>query len=108
MPGQGDSCMMKIIKTERGNSLCLALEGRLDTAAAPELEVTVGNSVNGIKELIIDMQALDYLSSAGLQVLLKAQRIMNKQGILRIIHVNDTIMEMVAASRFKDILHIET
>lgn len=59
------------------------------------------------EELIIDMQALDDLSSAGLRVLLSAQRIMNKQGIMRIIHVNDIVMETFEAAGFADILHIE-
>ena len=107
MPGQGDSCMMKITKTVNGSSLCLVLEGRLDTVSAPDLEVTIGGSVNGMKELIIDMQALDDLSSAGLRVLLSAQRIMSKQGIMRIIHVNDIVMETFEAAGFADILHIE-
>lgn len=98
---------MRIIKTENGNSLCLALEGRLDTTTAPELEVTIRGSVNGIRELIIDMEALDYLSSAGLRVLLGAQRIMNKQGVMRVIHVNETIMEIFEVTGFVDILNIE-
>lgn len=99
--------MMKITKTENGNSLCLALEGKLDTVTAPELDVIIRGSVSGVKELIIDMQNLDYLSSAGLRVLHGAQRIMNKQGTLRIIHVRKNIMEVFAVTGFKSILNIE-
>lgn len=99
--------MIKITRTESGNSLCLALEGRLDSIGAPELEVTIGASVSGVKELIIDMQALEDLSSEGLRVLLGAQRIMNKQGIMRIVRVNETIMKTFEAAGFVNILNIE-
>lgn len=98
---------MKITKTQNGNSLCLALEGRLDTNTAPELETSIKNSIDGTEELTIDMAALDYLSSAGLRVLLGAQKIMNKQGSMRVTHVNDTIMEIFEVTGFADILTIE-
>ncbi len=98
---------MKITKTQNGNSLYLALEGRLDTNTAPELEASIKGSVDGVEELTIDMEALDYLSSAGLRVLLGAQKIMNKQGSMRVTHVNDTIMEIFEVTGFADILTIE-
>lgn len=98
---------MKITKTQNGNSLCLALEGRLDTNTAPELETAIKGSIDGTEELTIDMAALDYLSSAGLRVLLGAQKIMNKQGSMRVTHVNDTIMEIFEVTGFADILTIE-
>lgn len=98
---------MKITKTQNGNSLCLALEGRLDTNTAPELETSIKNSIDGTEKLTIDMAALDYLSSAGLRVLLGAQKIMNKQGSMRVTHVNDTIMEIFEVTGFADILTIE-
>lgn len=98
---------MKITKTENGSSLCLSLEGRLDTNTAPELETVLKASVDGITELVIDMQSLDYLSSAGLRVLLSAQKTMNKQGSMKVIHVNDTIMEIFEVTGFVDILTIE-
>ena len=69
---------MKITKTQNGNSLYFALEGRLDTNTAPELEAAIKGSIDGAEELTIDMEALDYLSSAGLRVLLGTQKIMNK------------------------------
>lgn len=98
---------MKITKTQNGNSLYLALEGRLDTNTAPELEVSIKDSINKVEELTIDMAALDYLSSAGLRVLLGTQKIMNKQGSMRVTHVNDTIMEIFEVTGFADILTIE-
>lgn len=98
---------MKITKTQNGNSLYFALEGRLDTNTAPELEAAIKGSIDGAEELIIDMEALDYLSSAGLRVLLGTQKIMNKQGSMRVTHVNDTIMEIFEVTGFADILTIE-
>ena len=98
---------MKITKNQNGNSLCLALEGRLDTNTAPELENTIKGAIDGVEELTIDMADLDYLLSAGLRVLLGAQKIMNKQGSMRVIHVNDTIMEIFEVTGFADILTIE-
>ncbi len=98
---------MKITKTQKGNSLYLALEGRLDTNTAPELEIAIKGSIDGIEELTIDMQSLDYLSSAGLRVLLGAQKTMNKQGSMRVTHVNDTIMEIFDVTGFADILTID-
>ncbi len=98
---------MKITKTQNGNSLYLALEGRLDTNTAPELEASIKGSVDGVEELTVDMKALDYLSSAGLRVLLGAQKIMNKQGSMRVTHVNDTIMDIFEVTGFADILTIE-
>lgn len=98
---------MKIAKTQKGNSLCFALEGRLDTNTAPELEAEIKGSIDGVEELTIDMQGLDYLSSAGLRVLLGAQKTMNKQGNMRVTHVNDTIMEIFEVTGFADILTID-
>ena len=98
---------MKITKNQNGNSLCLALEGRLDTNTAPELEASIKGSIDGVEELTINMESLDYLSSAGLRVLLGAQKIMNKQGSMRVTHVNDTIMEIFEVTGFADILTIE-
>lgn len=98
---------MKITKTQNGNSLYLALEGRLDTNTAPELEASIKGSIDGVEELTINMESLDYLSSAGLRVLLGAQKIMNKQGSMRVTHVNDTIMDIFEVTGFADILTIE-
>ncbi|MCI8529631.1 MAG: STAS domain-containing protein [Lachnospiraceae bacterium] len=98
---------MKITKTANGNKLSLALAGRMDTNTAPELETVLKSSLEGVSELIIDMKELDYLSSAGLRVLLGAQKTMNKQGSMKVTNVNETIMEIFDVTGFIDILTIE-
>ena len=98
---------MTIAKNLNGNSLTLHLSGRLDTTTAPELESVVDSSLAGVQELILDMEALEYISSAGLRVILKAQKLMNSKGSLKLIHVNDTIMAVFDITGFVDILTIE-
>jgi len=98
---------MNINKTSDNGSLKLALEGRLDTTTAPELETVVKGELDGVSALEIDMTALEYISSAGLRVLLAAQKIMNKQGTMKVTHANDDIMEIFEVTGFSDILSIE-
>lgn len=98
---------MKINKTQNGSELLIALEGRLDTTTAPELEKELKDSIGGVEDLTIDFEKLDYISSAGLRVLLSAQKIMMKQGEMRVVHVNETIMEIFEVTGFSDILTIE-
>ena len=98
---------MTITKTQEENALTLALEGRLDTMTAPELENELKNSLDGVEALTLDFSALEYVSSAGLRVILGAQKIMNKQGEMKILHVNDDIMEVFEITGFSDILTIE-
>ncbi len=98
---------MNINKTINGSNLTLAPEGRLDTITAPELEAVLKESLTDVKELIFDFESLEYISSAGLRVLLSAQKIMNKQGAMRILNVNDVIMEIFEVTGFSDILTIE-
>ena len=98
---------MTIAKNLNGNSLTLHLSGRLDTTTAPELESVVDSSLAGVQELILDMEALEYISSAGLRVILKAQKLMNSKGSMKLIHVNDTIMGVFDITGFVDILTIE-
>ena len=98
---------MNIIKTREGTCLTLALEGRLDTTTAPQLEAEVRETLTGVTKLVLDFSRLEYLSSAGLRVLLAAQKIMNKQGNMVIRHVNETIMEVFEVTGFSDILTIE-
>ena len=98
---------MNITENKNGNQLCLSLEGRLDTTTAPELEKVIQNSLEGVTELTIDMSSLDYLSSAGLRILLGAQKTMNKQGSMKVSHANETIMEIFEVTGFVDILTIE-
>ena len=98
---------MTINKTLNGSALTVVLEGRLDTTTAPELEAELKQSLSGITELIMDFEKLDYISSAGLRVLLSAQKIMTKQGSMKIIRVNEMIMEVFEVTGFIDILTIE-
>lgn len=99
--------MLNINKKTEGTNTCLALEGRLDTITAPELEKELKNSVDGVTELVMDFEKLEYISSAGLRVLLSAQKIMNKQGSMKLLNVSESIMEIFEVTGFSDILTIE-
>ena len=96
---------MEIIKNHDGEKLSLALKGRLDTVTAPELEAAL--EFDGVTELTIDCSELNYISSAGLRVLLSAQKVMNKQGKMVLSHVSEAIMEVFEITGFTDILTIE-
>lgn len=98
---------MTIDKNTAGGKLTLILAGRLDTTTAPQLEEVVKNGLDGITELVMDFEKLDYLSSAGLRVILAAQKTMNRQGSMIIAHVNETILEVFEVTGFVDILTIE-
>lgn len=98
---------MNITKIENGTSLLLELEGRLDTTTSKELEVEVNTSFEGKTEVVMDFSNLVYLSSAGLRVILMAQKRMNKQGSMKIKNINDTIREVFEITGFSDILTIE-
>ena len=98
---------MTIEKTIAGTATVLKIIGRLDTTTAPELEATIDAGAADIKELVLDCSALEYVSSAGLRVILKAQKLMNAQGNMKLIHVNETIMEVFDITGFADILTIE-
>jgi len=98
---------MNMIKNRTDAALNLALEGRLDTTTAPQLEAELKQSLDGVKELTLDFAKLEYLSSAGLRVLLAAQKVMNKQGSMVIRNVNDVIAEVFDVTGFSDILTIE-
>ena len=98
---------MNINKIVDGATLQIALEGRLDTTTAPQMEAELKQSMDGITLLELDFDKLEYLSSAGLRVILAAQKTMNKQGKLVIRHVNATIKEVCEVTGFIDILTIE-
>ena len=98
---------MNINKTVNATELTVALEGRLDTATAPALEAELNQSLAGITKLVLDFSALEYLSSAGLRVLLSAQKTMNKQGEMIVKNVNETINEIFEVTGFCDVLTIE-
>ncbi len=97
---------MKIEKKLNGNTLVFALDGRLDTTTAPELENEIGD-LDGVEELIFDMEKLEYISSAGLRVILKAQKIMNEKGSMKLKNVGESIMEVFEITGFSDFLTIE-
>ena len=97
---------MTITKTKENSRLVLSLSGRLDTTTAPQLEAELKESLDGVTELVLDFAELEYLSSAGLRVLLAAQKIMNKQGTMEIHNVNETITEIFEVTGFVDILTI--
>lgn len=99
--------MLNIDKNSDGNTLVVSLEGRLDTTTAPLLEAELKSSLEGVTSLILDMNKLDYISSAGLRVLLSAQKTMNVCGEMMITGVNETIMEIFEVTGFSDILTIE-
>lgn len=98
---------MNIIKKTNGNKLTIALEGRLDTTTSPQLETELKASLDGVSELVMDMADLQYISSAGLRVLLAAQKIMNQKGSMTLVNVSETIMEVFEITGFSDILTIE-
>lgn len=98
---------MEILKKLEGDKATICLQGRLDTITAPELEKELGVILPNLKTLVFDFENLEYLSSAGLRVLLNSQKVMNKQGTMVVRHVNDTIMDVFDMTGFTSILTIE-
>lgn len=98
---------MEIKLNKTAAKLVVTLEGRLDTTTAPQLEAKISGEYAGLTELVFDFAKLDYISSAGLRVILAAQKVMNKQGSMIIRNVNADIMEVFDITGFSDILTIE-
>lgn len=98
---------MIITKNVDGETLTFTLEGRLDTTTSPQLEAELKQSVGGMKELIFDFSGVEYISSAGLRVLLAAQKVMNRQGSMKLTGVNDNVLEVFEITGFIDILTLE-
>jgi len=98
---------MTINKQQNGSTLTVALEGRLDTMTSPDLEAELNKSLDGVEHLIFDMSGLDYISSAGLRILLSAQKIMARKGDMKLIHVNEIVQEVFDVTGFTDLLTIE-
>ena len=98
---------MTIEKKVNGTELTLEVVGRLDTTTAPQLDAEIKQNVAGVEKLVLNFEGLEYLSSAGLRVLLAAQKIMNKQGEMIVRNVNETISEIFEVTGFVDILTIE-
>jgi anti-sigma B factor antagonist len=98
---------MKIEKTMNGTTLNIALEGRLDTTTAPDLENALKESMDAAEALTLDFSKLDYISSAGLRVLLSAHKAMSKKDGMKVINVNEIVSEVFDVTGFADILTIE-
>ncbi len=98
---------MTIEKILNGENAKIVVVGRLDTQTAPELEKEIDEIIPNLKEITFDMAGLEYISSAGLRVILKAQKIMNTKGSMKLVGVNDSIMEVFDITGFLDILTIE-
>lgn len=99
--------MLTIQKTIQDGKAVVKPEGRLDTVTSPELEGVIKEILPGLTELTLDFSNLEYISSAGLRVLLSAQKVMNQQGGMKVKNVNSTIMEIFEVTGFSDILTIE-
>lgn len=98
---------MKITKELNGTTLNIALEGRLDTTTAPDLEKELKGGLDGVTELVLDFSKLDYISSAGLRVLLSAHKTMSGKGGMKVTNVNEIVQEVFEVTGFSDILTIE-
>ena len=98
---------MTITKNQQDTALEITVSGRLDTTTAPQLEAELKHGINGITSLTLDFAELEYISSAGLRVLLAAQKVMNRHGEMVIRNVNETVMEVFEITGFSDILTIE-
>lgn len=98
---------MNINKNKVGNDLTIGLEGRLDTTTAPDLDTALNADLAGVEKLVFDFSKLEYISSAGLRVLLSAQKIMNKQGSMVVKNVSEEVNEIFEVTGFSDILTIE-
>ena len=97
---------MTVNRIKNANSLTLEVAGRLETTTAPELEEIIKNELDGVEELVFDFSKLEYISSAGLRILLSAQKRMNTQGSMKIKDVNEIISEIFEVTGFSDILDI--
>ena len=98
---------MTIEKKTNGSALEIALEGRLDTMTAPELEKELNGALTGADSLVLDFSKLEYISSAGLRVLLSAHKAMSTKGGMKVTNVNEIVQEVFEVTGFADILNIE-
>ena len=99
--------MLHIEKKQDQDTLTIFLEGRLDMTTSPDLEEMLKGSLDGVTNLILDFEKLEYISSAGLRVLLSTQKVMNKQGEMKLIHVRNEVIEIFEVTGFLDILTVE-
>lgn len=99
---------MTVTTNTEGTKLTVALDGKLGTTSAPELEKALKNNINGITELVFDFEKLEYIASAGLRVLLSAVKVMKKQGSMKVINVTPPVMDVFTFTGLADALDIET
>lgn len=99
--------MLNITKKVEDKVVTFMLDGRLDTVTAPQLEKAIKEEINGVVSLIFDFEKLEYISSAGLRVLLSAQKVMNAQGQMKLLHVNRDVMDIFEMTGFSEVLSIE-
>lgn len=99
--------MLNIEKTIEDKRLVIALAGRLDTSTAPQLETELKDCLDGVEALTLDFENLDYISSAGLRVLLSAHKKMRKQGTMKLVHVSEVVNEIFEVTGFSEILTVE-
>ena len=97
---------MTINKTQEGSCLTLALTGRLDTMTSPELEAELNRSLEDAQSLVLDFTGLEYISSAGLRVLLSAHKAMSGKGGMKVTHINEVVREVFDVTGFSDILNL--
>ena len=97
---------MQINKTLNGDALTIAITGRIDTLTAPQLDSEIQGKLDGVKSLVIDLKNVEYISSAGLRILLAAQKVMNKQGSMVVKNASSAIKEIFEVTGFCDILTI--
>ena len=97
---------MNMEKKQEGNALTIKVSGRLDTVTSPQLDEELKASIDGVEKLVMDLSDLEYISSAGLRVLLSAQKTMSKQGEMEVTGVNDVVMEIFEVTGFSEILTI--
>lgn len=98
---------MEITQQLDGSKLTISVSGRLNTSTSPQLEATLGESLGGISDLVLDLSDLDYISSAGLRVILSAQKAMNRQGVMKVCNVKPEVYEVFVMTGFVDFLNIE-
>lgn len=98
---------MTITSSQTNTGLIIFIAGRIDTTTAPEAETKIKSLIDGVSSLTLDFSKVDYVSSAGLRVLLSVQKIMNKQGEMKLVHVNESVYEIFEVTGFSDILTIE-
>lgn len=96
------------IKKKLSDVTTFVLQGRLDTSTSPQPEAELEKILSDTTTLVLDMENLEYISSAGLRVILKAQKAMNTKGVMKLVHVGESIMEVFNITGFADILNIES